>query len=147
VALDEVQDVHNLGNLLRSAEAAGAHGALLPEQRSAGVTSAVRKASAGAVAWLPVARVDLPATLDELRRRGLAVIGLDQAAGTSHVEADLTGGLVLVVGGEARGISKAVARRCDALVALPMRGHVASLNAAVAGSVVLYEVRRQRDGR
>jgi 23S rRNA (guanosine2251-2'-O)-methyltransferase len=144
LALDEVQDVHNLGSLIRTAEAVGAHGVLLPERRSAGVTPAVRKASAGAVAWLPVARLDLPAALDTLAERGLDLIGLDQGAELAYTDCDLRVGLVLIVGGEARGISKPVARRCTRRVGLPMRGHVAALNAAVAGSVVLYEVLRQR---
>ncbi len=144
LALDEVQDVHNLGSLLRSAEAVGVHGVLLGEHRAAGVTAAVRKASAGAVAWLAVARVDLAAALDSLRARGLAVVGLDQAGDAPYAQLDLAGPLVLVVGGEGRGLTKAIHRRCDSLVALPMHGHVASLNVAVAGSVVLYEALRQR---
>lgn len=144
LALDEVQDVHNLGSLIRTAEAVGAHGVLLPDRRAAGVTPAVRKASAGAVAWLPVARLDLSAALDALAARGLAIIGLDQGAEVAYTDCDLTQGLVLVVGGEARGISKPVARRCTLRAGLPMRGQVAALNAAVAGSVVLYEVLRQR---
>ncbi len=146
LALDRIQDVHNLGSLIRTAEAVGAHGVLLPEHHAAGVTAAVRKASAGTVAWLPVARLDLPAALDELRERGVKVVGLQAESAVPYSAADLSGPLLLVVGGEARGLRPAVVRRCDSLVQLPMRGHVGSLNAAVAGSVVLYEALRQRSG-
>lgn len=145
LVLDTIQDVHNLGSLIRSAEAVGAHGALIAERGAAGVTAAVQKASAGAVAHLPVARTDLVTALDQLRQRGVRVVGLDGEAPTTLAEADLNGPLALVVGSEGQGLSKAVARRCDALVRLPMRGRVGSLNAAVAGSVALYEVLRQRD--
>ena len=144
LALDAVQDVHNLGSLVRTAEAVGVHGVVLADRESAGVSPAVRKASAGAVAHLPVARADLATALDDLRARGVAVVGLDVAGDVDVYDADLGGPLAVVVGGEARGLRQAVARRCDRLVALPMHGHVGSLNAAVAGSVVLYEALRQR---
>jgi len=149
LALDAVQDVHNLGNLLRTAEAVGVHGALLAERGAAGVTAAVRKASAGAVAHLAIARVDLPAALDLLRGRGIRVVGLHEGAEIDFNDpaADLGGPLALVVGSEGRGVSAAVRRRCDALVRLPMRGKVGSLNAGVAGSVVLYEVVRRMAAR
>lgn len=144
LVLDELQDVHNLGSLLRTAEAVGAHGVLLPERHAAGVTAAVRKASAGAVAWLAVARLDLPPALDTLAERGLAIVGLQEESAVPYDLASLAGPLALVVGGEARGLRPSVARRCGGMVRLPMRGHVSSLNAAVAGSVVLYEALRQR---
>ena len=144
LALDTIQDVHNLGSLIRSAEAAGAHGLLLGAARGAGVSAAVRKASAGAVAHQRVARVDLPQALDDLKQRGIAVFGLAAEAEVEHWEADLSGPMVLVVGGEARGLRPVVSRRCDALIRLPMRGRVDSLNAGVAGSIVLYEALRQR---
>jgi 23S rRNA (guanosine2251-2'-O)-methyltransferase len=146
LALDEIQDVHNLGSLVRTAEAVGAHGVLLPERGAAAVTAAVRNASAGAVAHIPVARLDLATALDELRERGAAVVGLDEDADAAPWEVDLAGPVALVVGGEHGGLRRAVAARCDALVRLPMRGRVGSLNAAVAGSVVLYEALRQRLG-
>ncbi|MFI0606798.1 MAG: 23S rRNA (guanosine(2251)-2'-O)-methyltransferase RlmB [Anaerolineae bacterium] len=145
LVLDAIQDVHNLGSLIRSAEAVGAHGALIAERGGAGVTAAVQKASAGAVAHLPVARTDLVTALDQLRQRGVRVVGLDGDAPITLGEAELGGPLALVVGSEGKGLSKAVARRCDALVRLPMRGRVGSLNAAVAGSVALYEALRQRE--
>jgi len=147
LALEAVQDVHNLGALLRTGEAVGVHGVLLPGRRAAGVTGAVRKASAGAVAHLAVARVDLPAALDALRGRSIAIVGLDAAGTCRYDQADLSGPLALLVGGEERGLSVGVRRRCDLLVHLPMRGRVDSLNAAVAGSVALYEALRQRSGR
>jgi 23S rRNA (guanosine2251-2'-O)-methyltransferase len=144
LALDEIQDVHNLGSLIRTAEATGTHGVLLATHGSVGVTAAVRKASAGAVAHLAVARTDLPTALDALRERGVRVVGLDAAGEVDYRVVDLTGPLAVVVGGEGRGVSRAVARRCDVLVRLPQRGRVASLNAAVAGSILLYEALRQR---
>lgn len=144
LALDAIQDVQNLGSLIRSAEAAGVHGVLLATHHAAGVTPAVRKASAGAVAHLPIARVDLADALDGLRARSVRVVGLDADGSDDYAATDLTGPLAVAVGGEGRGLSRAVARRCDVLVRLPMRGRVTSLNAAVAGSIVLYECLRQR---
>jgi len=142
--LDAVQDVHNLGSLLRTAEAAGVHGVVLADRHAAGVTAAVRKASAGAVAHLRIAQMPLAAALDRLSARGIPIVGLDEAGELEYTAADLTGPLALVVGSEGRGLSRAVAGRVDARVALPMRGRVGSLNAAVAGSIVLYEALRQR---
>ena len=144
LVLDEIQDVHNLGSLIRTAEAAGVHGLLIPERRAVGVTAAVRKASAGAVAHLPVARLDLVEALDALKARGLTVVGLDAEGELGYTEAALGGPLAIVVGSEGSGLRRVVARRCDLRVALPMRGRVASLNAAVAGSILLYEALRQR---
>jgi 23S rRNA (guanosine2251-2'-O)-methyltransferase len=145
LALDAIQDVQNLGALLRTAEAVGVHGAILLEHRSAGLTPAVDKTSAGAVEFLPVARVtNLTRTLDDLKKRGVWCIGLDAKAETTYDKANLTGPLALVVGNEAKGISRLVREHCDLLIRLPMRGHLASLNAAAAGSVALYEIWRQR---
>ena len=145
LVLDAVQDVHNLGSLIRSAEAVGAHGVLIPDREAAPVTAAVRKSSAGAVAHMMVARGSLIDMLDRMRKRGVTVIGLSEGADTSHTDVDLTGPVALVVGSEGRGLSRTVDRRCDAHVSLPMRGRVGSLNAAVAGSIVLYEAVRQRE--
>jgi 23S rRNA (guanosine2251-2'-O)-methyltransferase len=145
LVLDAIQDVQNLGSLLRTAEAVGAHGAVLLEHRSAGLTPAVDKTSAGAVEFLPVARVtNLTRTLEDLKKRGIWCIGLDGKAPTTYDKANLTGPIALVVGNEAKGISRLVREHCDLLIRLPMRGHMASLNAAVAGSVALYEIWRQR---
>lgn len=147
LVLDAVQDPQNLGTLLRTAEAVGVHGVILPEHRAAGVTPAVVKASAGAVEHLVVVRVtNLTRTLIELQARGVWVFGVQQdPAAVPYDEVDLTGPLALVVGNEGRGISRLVREQCDRLIYLPMAGHVASLNAAVAGSIVLYTAWRQRE--
>lgn len=145
VVLDTIQDVQNLGSVIRTAEAVGAHGVIIPEHRAAGLTPAVDKTSAGAVEFLPVARVtNITRTLDDLKKRGLWCIGLDGDAKTTYEKADLTGPIALVVGNEAKGISRLAREHCDVLIRLPMRGHVRSLNAAVAGSIALYEIWRQR---
>ncbi len=147
LALDALQDVHNLAGLIRTAVAVGVHGVLIPEHGAVGITPAVRKASAGAVAHIAVARVALPEALDELHRRGVRLVGLDMAAEFSHLETDWRGPVAVVVGNEARGLRRAVARRCDQQVRVPMIGPIDSLNANVSGSVVLYEVLRQRMGK
>src|SRR5579859_2859737 len=145
LVLDAIQDVQNLGSLIRTAEAAGAHGVIIPEHRAAGLTPAVDKTSAGAVELLPVARVtNISRTLDELKQRGLWCIGLDGEAETRFDQANLTGPIALVVGNEGKGISRLARQHCDLLIQVPMRGHVGSLNAAVAGSIALYEIWRQR---
>jgi 23S rRNA (guanosine2251-2'-O)-methyltransferase len=145
LALDAVQDVHNLGSLIRTAEAVGAHGVILPKHRAAGVTPAVRKASAGAVEHLPVAQVtNLAQALRGLKQRGLWVYGLDMAGERTFDQVDWAVPVVLVVGSEGRGLSRLVRETCDLLVQLPMRGKVDSLNAAVAGSIVLYTAWRTR---
>jgi 23S rRNA (guanosine2251-2'-O)-methyltransferase len=145
LVLDAIQDVANLGSLIRTAEVVGAHGVIIPEHRAAGLTPAVDKTSAGAVEFLPVARVtNITQTLEELKRRGLWCIGLASGAKESYEKANLAGPIALVVGNEGKGISRLVREHCDLLVSIPMRGHVGSLNAAVAGSVALYEIWRQR---
>jgi 23S rRNA (guanosine2251-2'-O)-methyltransferase len=145
VVLDAIQDVQNLGALIRTAEAVGAHGVVIPEHRAAGLTPAVDKTSAGAVEFLPVTRVtNLTRTLDDLKRQGLWCIGLDGDAEITYDQANLKGPIALVVGNEAKGISRLARQHCDLLIKLPMRGHIGSLNAAVAGSVALYEIMRQR---
>ncbi|HEX8996196.1 MAG TPA: 23S rRNA (guanosine(2251)-2'-O)-methyltransferase RlmB [Ktedonobacterales bacterium] len=145
LVLDAIQDVHNLGSLIRTAEAVGAHGVIIPEHRAAGLTPVVDKTSAGAVEFLPVAQVtNITRTLDDLKKRGLWCIGLDGDAKTRYDQANLKGPIALVVGNEGKGISRLVREHCDLLINLPMRGHVASINAAIAGSVALYEIWRQR---
>jgi 23S rRNA (guanosine2251-2'-O)-methyltransferase len=144
--LDGIEDPMNLGNLIRSADAVGAHGVIIPERRAAGVTATVAKASAGAVAHVPVARVtNLVRTVEDLKKQGFWVVGTHQNAKELYYQARLTGPLVVVVGSEGQGISRLLTEHCDFMVRLPMRGNVTSLNAAVAGGVLLYEVRRQRD--
>ncbi|SRR5579875_197247 len=145
VVLDTIQDVQNLGSLIRTAEIVGAHGVIIAEHRAAGLTPAVDKTSAGAVEFLPVARVtNITRTLDDLKRRGLWCIGLDAEAKTTYDKANLTGPIALVVGNEGKGISRLVREHCDLLIRLPMRGRIGSLNAGVAGSIALYEIWRQR---
>ena len=147
LALDHLQDPQNFGTLLRAAEAAGVAGVLIPQDRAVAVTPAVVNASAGAVEHLAVAQVpNLARALDELKGRGRWAIGLDNGAGATDLyETDLPTPLVLVVGAEGAGIGPNVLRRCEVRVALPMRGRVASLNAATAGAIALFElVRRER---
>jgi 23S rRNA (guanosine2251-2'-O)-methyltransferase len=147
--LDLLQDPQNVGSLLRTAEAVGVHGVIFPQRRAVGVTPAVVSASAGAVEHLLVAQVtNLARTIDDLKRHDLWVAGLeaDPSAQFYH-QADLNGPLALIVGSEGSGLRRLVREKCDFLLRLPMHGRVASLNAAVAGSVVLYEVERQRRAR
>lgn len=146
IVCDELEDPHNLGAILRTAEATGVHGVIVPKRRSAGLTSAVYKASAGAVEYVPVARVsNITETLRELKKRGVWVYGLDMQ-GELWCSADLRGAFALVVGSEGKGISRLVREQCDFIVSLPMTGKISSLNASVACGVMLYEVARQRQG-
>jgi 23S rRNA (guanosine2251-2'-O)-methyltransferase len=144
--LDLVQDPQNAGGLLRTAEAVGVHGVVIQRRRAVGITPAVVKASAGAVEHLLVARVtNLVNAMEMLKKKGLWIGGLEALPDAqSYLRADLSGPLALVVGSEGQGLRRLVRERCDFLVRLPMYGDVTSLNAAVAGSVVLYEVLRQR---
>lgn len=146
IILDELEDPHNLGAILRTAEAAGAHGVIVPRRRSVGLTGTVYKASAGAVEYVPVARVtNITDTIKELKSRGVWVYGLDMD-GQTWCESDLTGAMALVVGSEGRGISRLVRENCDFVLSLPMNGKINSLNASVACGIVLYEAARQRRG-
>lgn len=143
--LDGIQDVHNLGALLRTAEAAGVHGAILPERRAASVTPTVYKSSAGAVNYLPIAQVtNLTQTMKQLQAQNIWFVGLDMAGEQLYHQANLKGPLGIVVGAEGRGLGRLVAESCDFLVQLPMRGQVDSLNASVAGAILIYEALRQR---
>ncbi len=145
--LDHIQDVHNLGPLLRTSEAVGAHGVILPADRAVGITAAVRKTSAGAVEHLKVAQVpNLVRAMQTLKKKGVWLVGLEQSPqAEDFFTADLTGAIGLVVGSEGQGLGRLVRESCDRLIQLPMRGHIASLNASMAGSIVLYEVMRQRE--
>ena len=146
VVCDELEDPHNLGAILRTAETAGVHGVVIPKRRSAGLTSAVYKASAGAVEYVPVARVsNITDALREMKKRGVWVYGLDMD-GETWCSVDMKGAAAVVVGSEGRGISRLVKEQCDFIVSLPMRGHITSLNASVACGIVLYEAARQRQG-
>lgn len=148
VALDEVQDPQNFGAVIRSAVALGASAVMWPEHRSAPLSAATFRASAGAVEHATLCRVtSLPPALDDLRARGLRVVGLDMDADVAIDAVDFTRPAVLVVGAEGKGLRKTVKRCCDALASLPMGGPVASLNASVAVAIALYEAVRQRGGR
>ena len=145
VVCDELSDPHNLGAVIRTAEAAGAHGVIIPKRRSAGLTAIVAKTSAGAVSYLPVARVaNLTALLKELKEEGLWVFGTAADGATNLYQADLKGPAAIVIGSEGSGMSRLVREQCDFLVSIPMRGQVNSLNASAAAAVVLYEAVRQR---
>jgi 23S rRNA (guanosine2251-2'-O)-methyltransferase len=144
--LDHIQDPQNLGSLLRTAEAVGIHGVVIPGRRAAGVTPAAVRASAGAAEHVRVAQVsNLAQAMDHLRDKGVWLVGLEALpAAQLYTEADLSGSLGLVVGSEGRGLARLVREKCDFLIRLPMQGQVESLNAAVAGAIALYEARRQR---
>ena len=146
VVLDHITDPHNLGAIIRTAEAVGANAVVVPERRSAGVNATVRKAAAGATAYIPIVRVaNVAQSLRSLKDAGLWVAGADVSPGaTPYTQADLKIDLALVLGAEGGGISPVVRKECDLLLGIPMAGRVASLNASVAAAVLLYEVRRQR---
>ena len=145
VVCDEISDPHNLGAIIRTAECAGAHGVIIPKRRSAGLTSIVGKTSAGAVSFLPVARVaNLPATLKELQRQGVWVFGADAGADKPLYKADLKGPAAIVIGSEGDGMGRLVRECCDFLVGIPLKGHIQSLNASNAAAILLYEAVRQR---
>lgn len=145
VVCDEISDPHNLGAILRTAECAGAHGVIIPKRRSAGLTAIVGKTSAGAVSYMPVARVsNLPATLEELKKKGIWVYGTAAEGATSLYEADLKGPAAIVIGSEGSGMGRLVREKCDFLVSIPMKGHISSLNASAAAAILLYEAVRRR---
>ncbi|MCI9274125.1 MAG: 23S rRNA (guanosine(2251)-2'-O)-methyltransferase RlmB [Clostridiales bacterium] len=146
IIADELEDPHNLGAIIRTAECAGAHGVVIPRRRAAGLTYTVGKASAGAVEYLPVARVtNIAAAIDDLKKRGVWVYGTD-LCGENWCQTDLTGAIALVIGNEGAGISRLVKEKCDGMLTLPMLGQISSLNASVAAGVVMYEIARQRLG-
>jgi 23S rRNA (guanosine2251-2'-O)-methyltransferase len=148
VVLDGVEDPHNLGAILRTADAAGADGAVIPERRAAGITGTVAKASAGASAHLPVAKVtNIARTLEELKSRNIWTVGLDERAPQRYDQIDYKMNCAIVLGGEGKGLHDLVKRKCDFLVSIPMLGMVSSLNVSVAGGVVLYEAVRQRQNQ
>ena len=145
VVCDEISDPHNLGAILRTAECAGAHGVIIPKRRSAGLTAIVAKTSAGAVSYVPVARVaNLSATLKELKKQGIWVFGTAAEGTTNLYNADLKGPAAIVIGSEGDGMSRLVSENCDFLVSIPMRGRISSLNASAAAAILLYEAVRQR---
>jgi len=148
VLLDGVEDPHNLGAIIRTALAAGAHGVLVPERRAAGLTDTVARASAGALSHMPVAKVtNLARAMEELKEAGYWLIGLDEDAEKSYTQADYTSPVGIVLGGEGKGLHELTRKRCDFVVSLPTVGPVKSLNVSVAAGVVLFEAVRQRKGK
>lgn len=148
VVLDEIEDPHNLGSILRTADGVGAHGVVIPKRRAVPLTATVAKASAGAIEHIPVARVtNISQTLEMLKRAGYWVIGTDVNADSMYYQVDMTGPIVMVIGNESKGLGEVVKKRCDYLVRLPMIGQVQSLNAGVAAGVLLYEAVRQRGSK
>ena len=145
IVCDEITDGHNLGAVIRTAECVGAHGVIIPKRRSAGLTTIVNKASAGAAEHLPVARVpNLRGALEELKSNGVWIYGTAADGESPLWETDLTGPIALVIGSEGEGMGRLIRENCDFVLSLPMKGKMSSLNASVAGAVVMYEIMRQR---
>lgn len=145
VICDELSDPHNLGAIMRTAECAGAHGVIIPKRRSVGLTAVVSKASAGAIEYMPVARVsNIAAAIRELKERGVWVFGTAADGATALYEADLKGAAAIVIGNEGVGMSRIVSESCDFKVSIPMKGRISSLNASAAAAILLYEAVRQR---
>jgi 23S rRNA (guanosine2251-2'-O)-methyltransferase len=145
IVLDGIEDPHNLGALIRTADGAGADGVIIPDRRAVGLTGTVVKASAGASEHLPIAKVtNIARTLEELKDRNVWTVGLDERGPQSYEALDYNMDCAVVLGAEGKGLHDLVRKRCDFLVSIPMLGHVSSLNVSVAGAVVMYEVARQR---
>ncbi len=144
ILLDEIEDPHNLGAIIRTANLAGAHGVIITRHRAAGLTATVAKASAGAVNYTPVAKVtNLSGTIEDLKRRGLWFVCADMG-GTSMYDLDLKGPIGLVIGSEGTGVGRRVREKCDFIASIPMKGEIDSLNASVAAGILAYEIVRQR---
>lgn len=144
IILDEIEDPHNLGAIIRSAECAGAHGVIIKKRRSAGLTYTAYKASAGALEYLPVARViNIADTIDQLKERNIWVYGADMN-GEDYLRTDFGGAVALVIGNEGKGISRLVREKCDVIVSLPLKGRINSLNASVAAGILMYKVAEKR---
>jgi len=146
IILDEITDPHNLGSILRTADATGVHGVIIPKRRSVGLTATVAKTSAGAIEYVPVVKVsNLAATIDKLKELGVWFYGADMDGDREYYQCDMKGDIALVIGSEGKGISRLVKEKCDFLVRIPMKGKVSSLNASVAASILMYEVLRQKE--
>ena len=144
IICDEIEDPHNLGAIIRTAETAGADGIIIPKRRSASLNATVAKTSAGAISYVPVARVsNLASCIDTLKENGVWSYGTD-ASGSDYCQSDFTGSMALVIGSEGFGISRLIQKKCDFMVKLPMYGNINSLNASVASGIFMYEVVRQR---
>lgn len=147
IILDNLEDPHNLGAIMRTAECAGAHGVIIPKRNACGLTETVAKTSAGAIEYVPCVRVtNIVRTMEELKEQGFWIAACDMG-GQEYYKADLKGKLAVVIGSEGAGISKLVKENCDFTVSMPMVGKITSLNASNAAAVLMYEVRRQRDGQ
>jgi len=145
LVLDEIEDPHNLGALIRSAECAGVHGVVIPLHNAASVNSTVMKTSAGATAHLPIARVtNIAQTLDDLKKAGIWIVGTEMESDKLYYEHDYTGALAIVVGNEGKGMRRLVKEKCDFLVKIPMHGQIESLNASIAGALVMFEAAKGR---
>lgn len=145
VICDEISDPHNLGAILRTADICGAHGVIIPKHRNAGLTAVVAKSSAGAIEYIPVARVtNISSAIDELKEKGLWIYGADAEGGMLCFDNDMTGAAAIIIGSEGFGISRLVRKKCDFLIKIPMLGNINSLNASVACGILLYETMRQR---
>lgn len=143
--LDEIEDPHNLGSIMRTADATGAHGIIIPKRRAVGLTATVAKSSTGAIEYIPVVRVtNMAQTIDELKERGVWIAGTDASANQDYRQMDGTLPLGLVIGSEGKGMGRLIRDKCDFLLSLPMVGHVTSLNASVAAALLMYEVHRKR---
>lgn len=144
IILDEIEDPHNLGAIIRSAECAGAHGVIIKKRRSAGLTYTAYKASAGALEYLPVARVtNIADTIEALKERNIWIYGADMD-GEDYCKTDFSGGVALVIGNEGKGISRLVREKCDVIVSLPLKGKINSLNASVAAGILMYKAAENR---
>lgn len=148
VILDEIEDPHNFGAIIRTAEACGVHGIIIPKRRNVGMTPIVYKASAGAAEHIKIAKVtNINTTIEYIKSKGIWVYGADMAADKYCFETDLTGPLALVIGSEGKGISKLTREKCDVLAKIPMKGQITSLNASIAGSIMMYESLKQKLSR
>jgi len=143
--LDEIEDPHNLGSIMRTADAVGAHGIVIPKRRAVGLTATVAKSSTGAIEHIPVARVtNMARTIDELKGKGVWIVGTDAKGADDYRNLDGKMSLALIIGSEGKGIGRLIKEKCDFLIKMPMVGHVTSLNASVAASLLMYEVYRKR---
>lgn len=144
--LDEIEDPHNLGSIMRTADAVGAHGIIIPKRRAVGLTATVAKASTGAIEYIPVARVtNLSRAVEELKERGVWIVGTDAKGSDDYRNMDGKMPIGLVIGSEGKGMARLMKEKCDFLISLPMAGKVTSLNASVAASLLMYEVYRKRN--
>lgn len=145
ILLDEIEDPHNLGSIMRTADAVGAHGIIIPKRRAVGLTATVAKASTGAIEYIPVVRItNMARTIDDLKERGVWIAGTDASGKEDFRSFDGTIPLGLVIGSEGKGMGRLIRDKCDFLIRLPMKGHVTSLNASVAAALLMYEVYRKR---